>query len=74
MNNYRALLISGPPGIGKTTTASVVAHANGYEPIEFNASDVRSKKILEESVSEMMDNRTMTEYFQPDGIKKVIDH
>ncbi|RCI04017.1 hypothetical protein CU098_011383 [Rhizopus stolonifer] len=64
MQSYRALLLSGPPGIGKTTTANVVARINGYEALEFNASDVRSKKILEESISEMMDNRTMTEFFQ----------
>lgn len=55
--------MSGPPGIGKTTAAHVVAKTNDYELLEFNASDVRNKKILEESVSEMMDNRTMTEFF-----------
>ncbi|KAL7319919.1 DNA replication factor C complex subunit Rfc1 [Mucor circinelloides] len=65
IDDYGAILISGPPGIGKTTTATVVAKANGYEPLEFNASDVRSKKILEESITEMMDNHTMTEFFQP---------
>ncbi|KAI9260071.1 replication factor RFC1 C terminal domain-containing protein [Helicostylum pulchrum] len=67
MDNWRSILLSGPPGIGKTTTASVVAKINGYEPLEFNASDVRSKKILEASISEMMDNRTMTEFFQPNA-------
>jgi replication factor C subunit 1 len=55
--------MSGPPGIGKTTAAHVVAKVNDYELLEFNASDVRNKKVLEESVSEMMDNRTMTEFF-----------
>ena len=65
INSWRALLLSGPPGIGKTTTANVVANINGYEPLEFNASDVRSKKVLEASITEMMDNRTMTEFFQP---------
>jgi replication factor C subunit 1 len=76
INSFGAVLLSGPPGIGKTTTASVVAKSNGYEPLEFNASDVRSKKILEESITEMMDNRTMTEFFQPNtksgGSKKVL--
>ena len=43
----RAALISGPPGIGKTTTAVVVSKALGYEVIEFNASDTRSKKSLD---------------------------
>lgn len=39
--------MSGPPGIGKTTAAHVAAKVNGYELLEFNASDVRSKKVLE---------------------------
>lgn len=72
MSDYSAILLSGPPGIGKTTTASVVAKTNGYEPLEFNASDVRSKKILEESITEMMDNRTMTEFFQPNAAGKKV--
>jgi len=63
INDFGAVLMSGPPGIGKTTAAHVAAKVNGYELLEFNASDVRSKKVLEESVSEMMDNRTMTEFF-----------
>ncbi|ORE17800.1 DNA replication factor C, large subunit [Rhizopus microsporus] len=77
IHSYRAILISGPPGIGKTTTAHVVAETNGYEALEFNASDVRNKKILEQNLSEMMDNRTMTEFFQtgkpqPKGKKVVL--
>jgi replication factor C subunit 1 len=59
----RALLISGPPGIGKSTTAGLVAKENGFEPVEFNASDVRSKKVLEQNLTEMIDNRSVTEFF-----------
>jgi DNA polymerase III delta prime subunit len=47
MNIYRAVLISGAPGIGKTTSAHLVAQMEGYTPIELNASDTRSKKLIE---------------------------
>ncbi|KAF5101448.1 hypothetical protein D0Z03_000594 [Geotrichum reessii] len=43
---YRAVIISGPPGIGKTTTAHLVAKLNGFDVIESNASDTRSKNML----------------------------
>jgi replication factor C subunit 1 len=36
-------LLSGSPGIGKTSAALIVARECGYEPIEVNASDTRSK-------------------------------
>lgn len=60
---YKAVLISGPPGIGKTTAAHVIGVKHGYEVLEYNASDVRSKKALEDNILEMIDNRTMTEFF-----------
>lgn len=43
----RGVLITGPPGIGKTTMAHLVAAAVGYKVAEYNASDVRSIKSLE---------------------------
>jgi replication factor C subunit 1 len=47
MGIFRAVLISGPPGIGKTTSAHLMAKQAGYSPIELNASDARSKKLVE---------------------------
>ena len=47
MNTFRAVMITGSPGIGKTTSAHLCARLEGYTPIELNASDARSKKLVE---------------------------
>jgi replication factor C subunit 1 len=43
----RACMISGVPGIGKTTAARVVACECDYDIIEYNSSDNRGKDIIE---------------------------
>jgi len=43
---YRAVCLSGPPGIGKTTSAHLVAKLEGYDILEYNASDTRNEKLL----------------------------
>lgn len=53
MNMFRAVLIAGPPGIGKTTSAHLCAKLEGFTPIELNASDARSKKLVEVSWNSM---------------------
>ncbi|KAJ3773940.1 P-loop containing nucleoside triphosphate hydrolase protein [Lentinula raphanica] len=46
----RILLISGPPGLGKTTLAHVIAKQAGYEAMEINASDARSGQIVDDRI------------------------
>lgn len=50
MNMFRAVMITGSPGIGKTTSAHLVAKLEGFTPIELNASDARSKKLVEVTI------------------------
>lgn len=42
----KILLLTGPPGLGKTTLAHVCAKQAGYEVLEINASDDRSKDVV----------------------------
>ena len=63
MNVYRAVLISGPPGIGKTTSAHLVAKMQGYSPLEFNASDARSKKLIENMLQDTINNKSLDSWY-----------
>lgn len=59
---YKAALLSGPPGVGKTTTATLVSKALGFDVVEFNASDTRSKKLLQEEVAQLLSTTTIAGY------------
>lgn len=61
--SFKAALLSGPPGVGKTTTVHVVCKELGYDLVEFNASDTRNKTLLKEQVSGLLSNTTMKDYF-----------
>ncbi|WP_316507215.1 AAA family ATPase [Nitrosopumilus sp.] len=52
----KPLLLAGPPGIGKTTMAYLVAKQFGYDIIGLNASDVRSKSRLNEILTPVLGN------------------
>ena len=52
----KPLLLVGPPGIGKTTMAFLVAKQFGYDMIGLNASDVRSKSRINEILTPVLGN------------------
>lgn len=69
LGNSRAIIISGPPGIGKTTAAHLAAKMADHDIIENNASDTRSKKMVENGIGDTMDNTSLMGFFAADGKK-----
>lgn len=67
MNTFRCVLISGPPGIGKTTAAHLVAKMLGFDVLELNASDTRSKRLLEEAFRSKVTDTTLSGFFRTAG-------
>lgn len=55
----KPLLLVGPPGIGKTTLASLAAKQFGYDMISLNASDVRNKQQIQEILSPVLGNASL---------------
>ena len=66
---YRAMMLHGPPGIGKTTAAHLAAKIEGYDIVESNASDTRSKKLVETGLRSVLDTTSLLGYFAGDGKK-----
>ncbi|KAH0371235.1 P-loop containing nucleoside triphosphate hydrolase protein, partial [Aureobasidium melanogenum] len=50
----KVLLLTGPPGLGKTTLAHVCAKQAGYEVQEINASDERSRDVVKGRIRDMV--------------------
>ena len=71
LGGYRAIMIHGPPGIGKTTAAHLAAKLSGFDVLESNASDTRSKKMVETGLGDVLDNNSLLGYFAGDG--KTVD-
>ncbi|EEB13952.1 Replication factor C subunit, putative [Pediculus humanus corporis] len=60
---FKAALLSGPPGVGKTTSAYLICQELGFDIVEFNASDTRSKRLLQEEVSDLLTSKSLQGYF-----------
>lgn len=70
----KPVLLVGPPGTGKTTLVKAAVAELGYDMVELNASDVRSKEKLQEIIPALLSNasvlgkRTLLFLDEVDGI------
>ena len=60
------VLISGPPGIGKTSTIHILLKECGYDVIEFNASELRTSKIISEKLETILSGKSIQMMFNKD--------
>jgi chromosome transmission fidelity protein 18 len=61
----KILLIHGPPGIGKTTLAHIVARHGGYDVMEINASDERSGTLVRDKIHGALDSHQISKSRRP---------
>jgi len=59
-DHREAVVLHGPPGVGKTSAAHALAADRGWPTIELNASDSRKKDVIERVAGEAARSGTLT--------------
>ncbi len=55
----RPILVSGPPGVGKSASARLIAEAHNWNIVEMNASDYRNKESIDRILLAAAQSRTI---------------
>lgn len=71
-NFKNAVLISGPPGIGKTTAAHILLKDAGFDTIEFNASELRTSRELSDKLNSILNGKSIKMMFNQSLVTGVI--
>ena len=66
-----AVLLEGPPGVGKTSIVYALANDLDMDVIETNASDVRTKDALQSALNETIKSKSIMDYISKSK-KKII--
>lgn len=59
VNGKKPLLIIGPPGVGKTSFVHILSTECNYDLIEMNASDSRTRDMLESRILPVLNNTSL---------------
>ncbi|ORY75800.1 P-loop containing nucleoside triphosphate hydrolase protein, partial [Protomyces lactucae-debilis] len=55
----RILMLTGPPGFGKTTLAHIASRQAGYNVIEINASDDRTGTVVQNKIQDALESQAV---------------
>jgi replication factor C large subunit len=67
-----AVLLEGPPGVGKTSIVYALANDLDMDVIETNASDVRTKNALQSKLSETIKSKSIMDYISKSKKKLIL--
>jgi len=57
--NAKAALLSGPPGVGKSSACRIICKSLGYQALEFNASETRNKAAINTFIGTLSENKSL---------------
>jgi len=72
--NAKACIISGAPGIGKTSAVRIIGKKLGFHILELNASDARGKLKIEELLKDCSKTQSITTVFNTESQQQATTH